>query len=208
MLNATKDDVGKRMAVVYIAKKQLAGGEQCKACAAARSARRKTSSAPRPFRACCPGELRVTGLQATGRASWRCCCARARSRHRRRSSSSGRSVRPSARTHRSGGWHALAVGLLLTFVFMAMYDYGHFGCDRQRSAGGQSGADGRLLSMLQASLHCRVSPPSCSISVSRSTPGTSSFTSVSAKSYAPATRRCRQSTRASTKRSRRSQTRT
>ena len=30
MLNATKDNVGKRMAVVYISKKQLAEGEQCK----------------------------------------------------------------------------------------------------------------------------------------------------------------------------------
>jgi preprotein translocase subunit SecD len=98
MFNATKDNVGKRMAVVYISKKQLAQGEQCKGVRTGQICTEEEVISAARFKACCRRASASPACRQLKRASWRCCCGPARWPRRRRSSSSGRSVRASART--------------------------------------------------------------------------------------------------------------
>jgi preprotein translocase subunit SecD len=151
MLNATKDNVGKRMAVVYISKKQLAQGEQCKGVRTGSICTEEDVISAATIQSVLSSQFRITGLQATeGREL--ALLLRSGALAAPQTIVEQRSVGPSLGADNiRRGWHAMGVGLILTFVFMAIY-YRGFGwianavlaCNLILTVG--------LLSMLQASL--------------------------------------------------------
>ena len=189
MLNATKDNVGKRMAVVYISKKQLAQGEQCRGVRTGSICTEEDVISAATIQSVLSSQFRITGLQATeGREL--ALLLRSGALAAPQTIVEQRSVGPTlGKDNITRGWHAMGVGLLLTFAFMAIY-YRGFGwianavlaCNLILTVG--------LLSMLQASL------------------SRSREFQADASGCAPATRRSRRSTQASRKPSRRSRTRT
>jgi preprotein translocase subunit SecD len=151
MLNATKDNVGKRMAVVYISKKQLAQGEQCRGMRTGSICTEEDVISAATIQSVLSSQFRITGLQATeGREL--ALLLRSGALAAPQTIVEQRSVGPSLGADNiRRGWHAMGVGLILTFVFMAIY-YRAFGwianavlaCNLILTVG--------LLSMLQASL--------------------------------------------------------
>jgi len=151
MLNATKDNVGKRMAVVYISKKQLAQGEPCKGVRSGQICTEEDVISAATIQSVLSSSFRITGLQAT-EARELALLLRSGALAAPQTIVEQRSVGPSLGADNiRRGWHAMGVGLLLTFAFMAVY-YRGFGwianavlaCNLVLTVG--------LLSMLQASL--------------------------------------------------------
>jgi preprotein translocase subunit SecD len=151
MLNATKDNVGKRMAVVYIAKKQLAEGEQCKGVRSGSICTEEDVISAATIQSVLSSSFRITGLQAT-EARELALLLRSGALAAPQTIVEQRSVGPTLGADNiKRGWHALAVGLLLTFAFMAVY-YRAFGWIANAVLAANLVLTVGLLSMLQASL--------------------------------------------------------
>jgi preprotein translocase subunit SecD len=151
MLNATKDNVGKRMAVVYIAKKQLAEGEQCKGVRSGAICTEEDVISAATIQSVLSSSFRITGLQAT-EARELALLLRSGALAAPQTIVEQRSVGPTLGADNiKRGWHALAVGLLLTFAFMAMY-YRAFGWIANAVLAANLVLTVGLLSLLQASL--------------------------------------------------------
>jgi len=151
MLNATKDNVGKRMAVVYISKKQLAQGEQCKGVRSGSICTEEDVISAATIQSVLSSSFRITGLQAA-EARELALLLRSGALAAPQTIVEQRSVGPSLGADNiRRGWHAMAVGLVLTFAFMAMY-YRGFGWIANAVLAANLVLTVGLLSMLQASL--------------------------------------------------------
>ncbi len=151
MLNATKDNVGKRMAVVYISKKQLAEGEQCKGARSGAICTEEEVISAATIQSVLSSSFRITGLQAN-EARELALLLRSGALAAPQTIVEQRSVGPSLGADNiRRGWHAMAVGLVLTFAFMAMY-YRAFGWIANLVLAANLVLTVGLLSMLQASL--------------------------------------------------------
>jgi preprotein translocase subunit SecD len=151
MLNATRDNVGKRMAVVYIAKKQLAEGEQCKGARSGAICTEEDVINAATIQSVLSSSFRITGLQAN-EARELALLLRSGALAAPQTIVEQRSVGPSLGADNiRRGWHAMAVGLVLTFAFMAMY-YRAFGWIANAVLAANLVLTVGLLSLLQASL--------------------------------------------------------
>jgi preprotein translocase subunit SecD len=151
MLNATRDNVGKRMAVVYIAKKQLAEGEQCKGVRSGSICTEEDVISAATIQSVLSSRFRITGLQAN-EARELALLLRSGALAAPQTIVEQRSVGPSLGADNiRRGWHAMAVGLVLTFAFMAMY-YRAFGWIANAVLAVNLVLTVGLLSLLQASL--------------------------------------------------------
>ena len=151
MLNATRDNVGKRMAVVYIAKKQLAEGEQCKGVRAGQICTEEEVISAATIQSVLSSSFRITGLQQN-EARELALLLRSGALAAPQTIVQQRSVGPSLGADNiRRGWHAMAVGLVLTFVFMAIY-YRGFGWIANAVLAANLVLTVGLLSLLQASL--------------------------------------------------------
>jgi preprotein translocase subunit SecD len=151
MLNATKDNVGRRMAVVYISKKQLAEGEQCKGVRSGAICTEEEVISAATIQSVLSSSFRITGLQAN-EARELALLLRSGALAAPQTIVEQRSVGPSlGKDNIERGWQAMAVGLLLTFAFMAMY-YRAFGWIANAVLAANLVLTVGLLSMLQASL--------------------------------------------------------
>jgi preprotein translocase subunit SecD len=151
MLNATKDNVGKRMAVVYISKKQLAEGEQCKGARSGAICTEEDVISAATIQSVLSSSFRITGLQAN-EARELALLLRSGALAAPQTIVEQRSVGPSLGADNiRRGWHAMAVGLVLTFAFMAMY-YRGFGWIANAVLAANLVLTVGLLSLLQASL--------------------------------------------------------
>jgi preprotein translocase subunit SecD len=151
MLNATKDNVGKRMAVVYISKKQLAEGEQCKGLRTGQICTEEEVISAATIQSVLSSQFRITGLQLT-EARELALLLRSGALAAPQTIVEQRSVGPTlGKDNIERGWHALGVGLLLTFAFMAVY-YRGFGWIANAVLAANLVLTVGLLSMLQASL--------------------------------------------------------
>lgn len=151
MLNATKDNVGKRMAVVYISKKQLAQNEQCKGVRTGQICTTEEVISAATIQSVLSSSFRITGLQAT-EARELALLLRSGALAAPQTIVEQRSVGPTlGKDNIERGWHALGVGLLLTFAFMAIY-YRGFGWIANAVLAANLVLTVGLLSMLQASL--------------------------------------------------------
>jgi preprotein translocase subunit SecD len=151
MLNATKDNVGKRMAVVYISKKQLAQGEQCKGVRTGSICTEEDVISAATIQSVLSSSFRITGLQAA-EARELALLLRSGALAAPQTIVEQRSVGPSLGADNiRRGWHAMAVGLVLTFAFMAVY-YRAFGWIANAVLAANLVLTVGLLSMLQASL--------------------------------------------------------
>lgn len=151
MLNATKDNVGKRMAVVYISKKQLAQNEECKGVRTGQICTEEEVISAATIQSVLSSSFRITGLQANeGREL--ALLLRSGALAAPQTIVEQRSVGPTlGKDNITRGWHALGVGLLLTFAFMAIY-YRGFGWIANAVLAANLVLTVGLLSMLQASL--------------------------------------------------------
>jgi preprotein translocase subunit SecD len=151
MLNATRDNVGRRMAVVYIAKKQLAEGEQCKGVRNGAICTEEDVISAATIQSVLSSSFRITGLQAN-EARELALLLRSGALAAPQTIVEQRSVGPSLGADNiRRGWHAMAVGLVLTFAFMAMY-YRAFGWIANAVLAANLVLTVGLLSLLQASL--------------------------------------------------------
>jgi preprotein translocase subunit SecD len=151
MLNATKDNVGKRMAVVYIAKKQLAEGEQCKGVRSGAICTEEEVISAATIQSVLSSSFRITGLQAN-EARELALLLRSGALAAPQTIVEQRSVGPSLGADNiRRGWHAMAVGLVLTFIFMAIY-YRAFGWIANLVLAANLVLTVGLLSLFQASL--------------------------------------------------------
>ncbi|HEV8332044.1 MAG TPA: protein translocase subunit SecD [Steroidobacteraceae bacterium] len=151
MLNATKDNVGKRMAVVYISKKQLAEGEQCKGVRTGAICTQEEVISAATIQSVLSSSFRITGLQLT-EARELALLLRSGALAAPQTIVEQRSVGPTlGKDNIERGWHAMGVGLLLTFAFMAVY-YRGFGWIANGVLAANLVLTVGLLSMLQASL--------------------------------------------------------
>jgi preprotein translocase subunit SecD len=151
MLNATRDNVGKRMAVVYIAKKQLAEGEQCKGVRNGQICTEEDVISAATIQSVLSSSFRITGLQAN-EARELALLLRSGALAAPQTIVEQRSVGPSLGADNiRRGWHAMAVGLVLTFAFMAVY-YRAFGWIANAVLAANLVLTVGMLSLLQASL--------------------------------------------------------
>jgi len=151
MFNATKDNVGKRMAVVYISKKQLAQGEQCKGVRTGQICTEEEVISAATIQSVLSSSFRITGLQANESREL-ALLLRSGALAAPQTIVEQRSVGPTLGADNiKRGWHALAVGLGLTFAFMAIY-YRGFGWIANAVLAANLVLTVGLLSLLQASL--------------------------------------------------------
>ena len=151
MLAATRDNVGRRMAVVYISKKQLAEGEQCKGARSGSICTEEDVISAATIQSVLSSSFRITGLQAN-EARELALLLRSGALAAPQTIVEQRSVGPSLGADNiRRGWHAMAVGLVLTFAFMAMY-YRAFGWIANLVLAANLVLTVGLLSLLQASL--------------------------------------------------------
>ena len=151
MLAATRDNVGRRMAVVYISKKQLAEGEQCKGARSGLICTEEDVISAATIQSVLSSSFRITGLQAN-EARELALLLRSGALAAPQTIVEQRSVGPSLGADNiRRGWHAMAVGLVLTFAFMAMY-YRAFGWIANLVLAANLVLTVGLLSLLQASL--------------------------------------------------------
>ncbi|HEY7640149.1 MAG TPA: protein translocase subunit SecD [Steroidobacteraceae bacterium] len=151
MLNATKDNVGKRMAVVYISKKQLAVGEPCKGVRTGSICTEEEVISAAVIQSVLSSSFRITGLQQN-EARELALLLRSGALAAPQTIVEQRSVGPSLGADNiRRGWHAMGVGLILTFAFMAIY-YRGFGWIANAVLAANLVLTVGLLSMLQASL--------------------------------------------------------
>jgi|RhiMetdeSRZDD1v2_1073273.scaffolds.fasta_scaffold143656_2 preprotein translocase subunit SecD len=151
MFAATKDNVGRRMAVVYISKKQLAEGEQCKGTRTGAICTEEEVISAATIQSVLSSSFRITGLLANESREL-ALLLRSGALAAPQTIVEQRSVGPSLGADNiRRGWHAMAVGLVLTFAFMAMY-YRAFGWIANAVLAANLVLTVGLLSLLQASL--------------------------------------------------------
>lgn len=151
MMEATRDNVGKRMAVVYIEKKQLAEGERCEGVRNGTLCTEEEVISDATIQSVLSSSFRITGLQATESREL-ALLLRSGALAAPQSIVEQRSVGPSlGQDNIDRGIHAMGIGLLLTFAFMAVY-YRSFGWIANLVLASNLVLTVGLLSMLQASL--------------------------------------------------------
>jgi preprotein translocase subunit SecD len=151
MLEATRDNVGKRMAVVYIEKKQLAEGERCEGARNGNLCTEEKVISAATIQSVLSSRFRITGLQATESREL-ALLLRSGALAAPQSIVEQRSVGPSlGQDNIDRGIRAMGIGLLLTFAFMAVY-YRAFGWVANAVLLSNLVLTVGLLSMLQASL--------------------------------------------------------
>jgi preprotein translocase subunit SecD len=151
MSEATRDNVGRRMAVVYIEKKQLAEGERCEGIRAGSICTEENVISAATIQSVLSSRFRITGLQAT-EARELALLLRSGALAAPQTIVEQRSVGPSlGQDNIDRGIRAMVIGLLLTFVFMAVY-YRGFGWVANAVLAANLVLTVGLLSMLQASL--------------------------------------------------------
>ena len=151
MLKTTRENVGKQMAVVYIEQKRLAEGEVCKGTRNnLECTEEEVISAP-TIQGVFGSSFQITGLMAT-EASELALLLRAGSLAAPQAIVEQRSVGPSlGQDNIDRGIRAMVIGLVLTFIFMAVY-YRAFGWIANLVLVSNLMLTVGLLSMLQASL--------------------------------------------------------
>ena len=151
MMEATRDNVGRRMAVVYIEKKQLAEGERCDGQRNGNLCTEESVISAATIQSVLSSRFRITGLQAT-EARELALLLRSGALAAPQSIVEQRSVGPSlGKDNIDRGIRAMGIGLLLTFAFMAVY-YRAFGWVANAVLLSNLVLTVGLLSMLQASL--------------------------------------------------------
>lgn len=126
MLNATRDNVGRRMAVVYIETKSLAEGEVCKGVRSGDTCTEERVISAATIQSVLSSRFRITGLQAA-EAHDLALLLRSGALAAPQTIVEQRSIGPSlGQDNIDRGLLALAIGSLLTFVFLAFY-YRAFG---------------------------------------------------------------------------------
>lgn len=151
MMEATRDNVGKRMAVVYIEKKQLAEGERCEGVRSGLLCTEEKVISAATIQSVLSSRFRITGLPAT-EARELALLLRSGALAAPQSIVEQRSVGPSlGQDNIDRGIRAMGMGLLLTFAFMAVY-YRAFGWVANAILLSNLILTVGLLSMLQVSL--------------------------------------------------------
>jgi preprotein translocase subunit SecD len=126
MLEATRDNVGRRMAVVYIETKSLAEGEVCKGNRSGETCVEESVINAATIQDVLSSRFRITGLQAA-EASELALLLRSGALAAPQRIIEQRSIGPSlGQDNIKRGMLALAIGSVLTFVFLAVY-YRAFG---------------------------------------------------------------------------------
>jgi preprotein translocase subunit SecD len=151
MFEATRDNVGRRMAVVYIEKKQLAEGEACKGVRSGSVCTTEEVISAATIQSVLSSRFRITGLQANESREL-ALLLRSGALAAPQTIVEQRSVGPSlGEDNINRGIRAMLIGLALTFVFMAWY-YRAFGWIANAVLASNLVLTIGLLSMLQASL--------------------------------------------------------
>jgi preprotein translocase subunit SecD len=126
MLNATRNNVGNRMAVVYLETKSLAEGEICKGTRTGQTCTEERVISDATIQSVLSSRFRITGLQAA-EAHDLALLLRAGALAAPQTIIEQRSIGPSlGQDNIARGMMALAIGSLLTFIFLAVY-YRAFG---------------------------------------------------------------------------------
>ncbi|HVY21963.1 MAG TPA: protein translocase subunit SecD [Steroidobacteraceae bacterium] len=151
MLRNTQQNVGKPMATVYIERKRLAPGEKCNGTRVNDDCTEESVINVATIRGVFSSQFQITGLQAT-EAKDLSLLLRSGSLAAPLTMVEQRTVGPSlGEENIRKGWHAMAIGLVLTFIFMAIY-YRAFGWVANAVLLSNLVLTVGLLSMLQASL--------------------------------------------------------
>jgi len=126
MLNATRDNVGRRMAVVYIETKNLAEGEVCKGARSGDTCIEERVISAATIQSVLSSRFRITGLQAS-EAHELALLLRSGALAAPQTIVEQRAIGPSlGQDNIDRGLLALAIGAVLTFIFLAVY-YRAFG---------------------------------------------------------------------------------
>ena len=126
MLKATRDNVGRRMAVVYIETKHLAEGEACKGARSGQTCVEERVISAATIQSVLSSRFRITGLQAA-EAHELALLLRSGALAAPQTIIEQRSIGPSlGQDNIKRGMIALAIGAALTFIFLAVY-YRAFG---------------------------------------------------------------------------------
>jgi preprotein translocase subunit SecD len=126
MLEATRDNVGRRMAVIYIETKHLAEGEPCKGTRTGDTCVEERVISAATIQSVLSSRFRITGLQS-GEAHDLALLLRSGALAAPQTIVEQRSIGPSlGQDNIDRGMMALAVGAVLTFIFLAVY-YRAFG---------------------------------------------------------------------------------
>lgn len=126
MLEATRDNVGRRMAVVYIETKSLAEGEQCKGTRSGDTCVEERVISAATIQSVLSSRFRITGLQSA-EAHDLALLLRSGALAAPQTIVEQRSIGPSlGQDNIDRGMMALAIGAVLTFIFLAVY-YRAFG---------------------------------------------------------------------------------
>jgi len=126
MLEATRDNVGRRMAVVYIETKNLAQGEQCKGARSGDTCVEERVISAATIQSVLSSRFRITGLQSA-EAHELALLLRSGALAAPQTIVEQRSIGPSlGQDNIDRGMMALAIGAVLTFIFLAVY-YRAFG---------------------------------------------------------------------------------
>ena len=151
MFNATRENVGRRMAVVYIEKKHLAEGERCEGVRTGETCTEERVISAATIQSVLSSRFRITGLQAS-EARELALLLRSGALAAPQTIVEQRSVGPSlGQDNIDRGVRAMVIGLILTFIFMAVY-YRAFGWVANAVLASNLVLTVGLLSMLQASL--------------------------------------------------------
>jgi preprotein translocase subunit SecD len=151
MLEATRDNVGRRMAVVYIETKNLAEGETCKGTRSGDTCVEERVISAATIQSVLSSRFRITGLQST-EAHDLALLLRSGALAAPQTIVEQRSIGPSlGQDNIDRGMIALAIGAVLTFIFLAVY-YRAFGMVANLTLVMNVVLLVALMSLLQASL--------------------------------------------------------
>ncbi|HEU4484318.1 MAG TPA: protein translocase subunit SecD [Povalibacter sp.] len=151
MLKATRENVGRRMAVVYMEKKYLAQGERCTGERRGDVCTEERVISAATIQSVLSSRFRITGLQPAESREL-ALLLRSGALAAPQTIVEQRSVGPSlGQDNIDRGIRAMAIGLILTFIFMAIY-YRAFGWIANAVLAANLILTVGLLSMLQASL--------------------------------------------------------
>jgi preprotein translocase subunit SecD len=151
MLKATRENVGRRMAVVYMEKKYLAQGERCSGERRGDVCTEERVISAATIQSVLSSRFRITGLQPAESREL-ALLLRSGALAAPQTIVEQRSVGPSlGQDNIDRGIRAMAIGLILTFIFMAIY-YRAFGWIANAVLAANLILTVGLLSMLQASL--------------------------------------------------------
>jgi preprotein translocase subunit SecD len=151
MFKATRENVGRRMAVVYIEKKHLAKDETCEGTRTGDTCTEEKVINAATIQSVLSSRFRITGLQSS-EARELALLLRSGALAAPQTIVEQRSVGPSlGQDNIDRGVRAMGIGLVLTFIFMAIY-YRAFGWVANAVLAANLVLTVGLLSMLQASL--------------------------------------------------------